>query len=107
MTRLIIWRHGRTAWNHLRRVQGRLDIDLDEIGLAQAEQAAPALAAYEPQVLVSSDLIRARRTAQALAAITNLPVDLDPRLRERDYGPWQGLTHPEIQARYPVDYARW
>ena len=42
-----------------------------------------------------------------MAAITDLPVDLDARLRERDYGPWQGLTHPEIQDRYPDDYARW
>jgi glucosyl-3-phosphoglycerate phosphatase len=107
MTRLVVWRHGRTEWNLVGRIQGQTDVDVDEVGLAQAERAAPRVAAFEPQLIVSSDLRRAVRTAQPLAALTGLPVDLDPRLREQYYGPWQGLTWPEIAEAYPDDFARW
>lgn len=106
-TRLILWRHGRTAWNVTGRVQGQTDTDLDEVGLAQAVGAAPRVAAYRPDLIVSSDLRRAARTAGALAAVTGLPVEYDQRLRERDYGEWQGLDHAEIRERYPEQYARW
>lgn len=107
MTRLLLWRHGRTEWNASGRVQGQSDVELDETGVAQAAQAAPSLAGYGPDLLVSSDLGRARRTAAALARLTGLDVRLDPRLRERGYGPWEGLNHDEIRGRYPADYARW
>jgi probable phosphoglycerate mutase len=107
MTRLILWRHGRTAWNLAGRVQGQTDVHLDEVGLAQAAQAAPRLAAMKPDLLVSSDLRRATATAEALSAITDLTVELDPRLRERDFGPWQGLSQDEISATYPEDFSLW
>ena len=107
MTRLIVWRHGRTEWNFTGRFQGQTDVDLDDIGVEQTEASAPRLAAYRPDVIVSSDLRRAARTAEALAALTGLPVDLDKRLRERDFGPWQGLTRQEIRERFPEDLARW
>lgn len=107
MTRLILWRHGRTAWNHSGRIQGQLDTDLDEVGVAQAGAAAPALAALAPELVVSSDLSRASRTAQFLGELTGLPVALDPRLRERHYGRWQGLTAEEIAQRYPDAHAAW
>jgi glucosyl-3-phosphoglycerate phosphatase len=107
MTRLVVWRHGRSEWNAVGRVQGHADIDLDDEGLAQAAGAAPRLAAYRPDLVLSSDLRRAARTADALAAITGLTIEYDPRLRERNFGPWQGLTPAEIKERYPVDYARW
>ena len=67
MTRLILWRHGRTDWNHIHRIQGQLDSELDEVGLAQAAAGAPALAAVQPQLIVSSDLRRTTRTAGFLA----------------------------------------
>lgn len=107
MTRLILWRHGQTEWNATRRWQGQLDVELDETGVAQANAAATRLAAYAPEVIVSSDLRRAFRTAQALSALVGVPVEVDPRLRERHFGPWQGLTVDEIQQRYPSEYARW
>jgi probable phosphoglycerate mutase len=106
MTRLLIWRHGRTEWNAGDRTQGHVDIDLDDAGVEQARAAAPRLAAYRPDLIVSSDLRRAARTADALAALTGLTVELDPRLRERNFGPWQGLTSTEIQERYPDQWAR-
>jgi broad specificity phosphatase PhoE len=107
MSRLLLWRHGRTAWNHERRFQGQTDVDLDETGVQQAIDAAPRLAAREPKLIISSDLGRATQTARALVELTGLPLQLDPRLRERHFGSWQGLTAPEIQERFPDEFARW
>jgi probable phosphoglycerate mutase len=105
--RLILWRHGRTTFNAIGRVQGQLDVELDEVGLAQAADSAVRVAQREPTHIVSSDLQRASRTAAALAELTGLPVRLDPRLRERHFGPWQGLSGAELRERYPEDYGRW
>jgi probable phosphoglycerate mutase len=107
VTRLFVWRHGQTAWNAAKRLQGQIDVDLDEVGLAQAATAAPLLAAAGPAAIVSSDLLRARRTADALAALTGLPVLTDPRLRERNYGGWEGLTHAEIADGWPDGFRAW
>lgn len=94
--RIVFWRHGQTRWNVDSRFQGMSDVELDDVGLAQAQAAAPALAALAPDLIVSSDLSRATRTADALAALTNLPVALDPDLRETNGGQWQGRTRAEI-----------
>jgi len=107
MPRLVVWRHGRTAWNATRRFQGQTDVELDETGISQAIAAAPRIAAYQPDVIISSDLKRATQTADELAKITGLGVELDPRLRERHFGPWQGLTAEEIGERFPDQFARW
>jgi broad specificity phosphatase PhoE len=107
MTRLILWRHGRTAWNADKRIQGHADAPLDDTGRAQAEAAAARLAALRPDALVASDLSRATDTAAPLARLTGLTVATDPRLRERGFGQWQGLTHAEVEAAHPEAYARW
>ncbi len=107
MTRLIVWRHGRTAWNAENRVQGQLDVELDDIGKEQAAAAAVRLASRAPDAIVASDLLRARQTAEALAALTGLPVQLDPRLRERHFGEWQGLPMTEVTERFPEAHERW
>lgn len=107
MTRLIVWRHGRSEWNATGRFQGQADADLDDTGRAQAAAAAAVLAAVRPDLIVASDLARARDTAGALAEVTGLPVETDDRLRERHYGRWQGLTRAEIEERYPEDFASW
>jgi probable phosphoglycerate mutase len=107
MSLLVLWRHGQTAWNAARLVQGHFDVELSEAGLAQVAAAAPKLAALRPDLIVSSDLRRSAGTAAALAAITGLAVSVDPRLRERCYGEWQGHSLAEIEARWPVEYARW
>ncbi len=104
---MLVWRHGQTAWNLQRRFQGQLDIPLDDRGRAQAAQAAALLAGFSPSAIVSSDLVRARETAQALADLTGLPVATDPRLREIDVGSWQGLTFEEVSQRFPVEAANW
>jgi len=107
MTRLILWRHGNTAWNASDRVQGHDDVPLNDLGHQQAAAAARLLAALQPDAIVTSDLRRATDTAQALAALTGLPVRTDPRLRERHFGLWQGLLREEAAERFPVEYARW
>jgi broad specificity phosphatase PhoE len=107
MTQLIVVRHGQTEWNATDRVQGQSDVDLDDVGVAQAVEVAPRLAEFAPSLIVSSDLRRAVRTADALAAILGLPIELDPRLRERHFGRWQGLTMAEVRERYPAQHAEW
>lgn len=105
--RLLLLRHGRTAWNAQARFQGQLDIPLDDVGLAQAEQAGELLARLRPDLLVSSDLDRAARTADALARRTGLSVARDQRLRESRFGAWQGLTLDQVKAQSGHGYARW
>ena len=106
-TRLIVWRHGQTTYNVDKRFQGQLDTDLNPIGQAQAVAAAARLAELGPDAIVSSDLRRAADTAAALAARTGLTVRYDPRLRERNFGAWQGLTNAEAAERYPEEHGRW
>jgi len=105
--RLVILRHGRTAWNAQRRFQGQADTPLDEVGIAQATEVAPLIAAMQPDVLVSSDLERARVTAEQVGRLTGLSVRVDPRLRERHLGSWQGLTRDEVEERFPGETAIW
>jgi probable phosphoglycerate mutase len=105
--RLVLWRHGQTAWNAERRFQGQSDIPLDPTGQAQAERAAPLLAALRPDLIVSSDLIRATSTAAPLARLTGLDVVLDKDLRERHGGAWEGLTDADIRERYPAEHMSW
>ncbi len=105
--RLVLWRHGQTAWNAERRFQGQSDIPLDQTGQAQAERAARLLAGLRPDIIVSSDLSRATSTATPLARLTGLEVILDKDLRERHGGSWEGLTDAEIRARYPAEHASW
>lgn len=104
--RLVLLRHGRTEWNASQRIQGHLDPALDEVGHAQAVAAAPAVAALEPVLLLSSDLQRARQTAEYVVRATGLAASYDERLRECHLGERQGLTHQEYAALDPDEYAR-
>jgi probable phosphoglycerate mutase len=106
-TRLCLIRHGQTAWNAATRVQGHIDIGLDATGRAQAQRLGAALAGEGLQALYSSDLARAHDTALAVARHTGLQVQRDPRLRERAFGHFEGLTHAEIAERFPEDARRW
>ena len=107
MTRLVLVRHGQTAWNIEGRAQGHTDVSLDDTGRAQAQALAPYVAAMGPTALWSSDLARARETADELAAATGLPVQPDPRLREFDVGARAGLTNAEFVERFPDTRAAW
>ena len=104
---VLLLRHGRTSWNAEERFQGQTDVDLDDVGRAQASRAARLLARLHPDVLVTSDLRRARDTAAALAGVTGLPVEADPRLRETYAGSWQGMTSTEIDAAHGAERQAW
>ncbi|MEY4348609.1 MAG: hypothetical protein RIS43_1028 [Actinomycetota bacterium] len=106
-SRVVIWRHGRTAWNAELRWQGQSDIPLDDIGMEQAAAAAIKLSEYEPVKIVSSDLMRASRTAQFLSDLVGLPVDIDHRLRETDGGKWEGMTQSDIRREHAEYLHSW
>jgi broad specificity phosphatase PhoE len=101
--RLVLLRHGRTAWNAAGRYQGHEDVDLSEEGLAQAQAVAPAIAAMSPVALWSSDLSRAATTAARVGEACALPVTTDPRLRERHVGVFVGMTLEQIRASHPAE----
>ncbi|MFI9582129.1 histidine phosphatase family protein [Streptomyces sp. NPDC052236] len=105
--RVVLWRHGQTAWNLERRFQGSTDIELTEAGVAQARRSARLLASLRPDAIVASDLKRAAATAVELAGVTGLDVSYDAALRETYAGAWQGLTHEEIVARFGAQYTAW
>ena len=105
-THLIAIRHGETEWNRLGRFQGHLNSALNQEGLTQAAALGERLAAERFDLLLSSDLGRALQTASAIAMRTGHEIVVEPRLRERRMGIFQGLTPVEAQARYPEDYAR-
>ncbi|MBU3645650.1 MAG: histidine phosphatase family protein [Candidatus Nanopelagicaceae bacterium] len=101
--RIVLWRHGQTNWNIENRFQGHSDIPLNEVGIAQAERAAPLLLNLQPDKIVSSDLIRAQQTASALAKLAKLEIQIDAGLRETNGGKWEGKTGAENRAE---DYER-
>ncbi|MEZ5607726.1 MAG: histidine phosphatase family protein [Burkholderiaceae bacterium] len=108
-TRLLLVRHGETAWNADGRLQGHLDIPLNEVGRTQARRLAAALAQErEPiDLICSSDLARALQTAQAAAETTGAPLMAVPALRERRFGAFEGRTFAAIAAELPQEAERW
>jgi broad specificity phosphatase PhoE len=105
MTKLLLVRHGETDWNAERRWQGHSDTPLNEAGREQARRLADELDAVD--AVYASDLARARETAEILARRLGLEVVLDPRLRERGFGSWEGLTMAEIETRFAEEARRW
>jgi probable phosphoglycerate mutase len=100
MTRILLVRHGESEWNALGRWQGQADPPLTEMGLRQAKHAAASIGAVD--AVVASDLQRARVTAELIASQLGIgPVAVDPDLRERDAGEWQGLTRTQIHTQWP------
>ncbi len=104
---LVLVRHGETPWNRDRRLQGHIDIDLNEEGRRQARAVAVRLARERVDALYTSDLRRARKTADAIALATGVTVQPDPSLRERNYGVLEGHRLDELSERFPVEYAQW
>ena len=110
-TRIIAVRHGETAWNADTRIQGQLDIGLNDKGRWQAERVGAALAEEDLQHIYASDLQRAHSTAQAIAARAQRSsarsVNLHQGLRERKFGYFEGQTYADIEARWPEESRRW
>ena len=95
MTTLLLVRHGETDWNADGRLQGHTDRPLSDHGRRQAQQLAEQLEGEQIEAIYSSDLARARETAEIVGGRLGLPVELDPDLREKDWGTWEGLTAVE------------
>lgn len=106
-TTILLVRHGETDSNAEGRIQGQTNTPLNERGRAQAQALADELAGEAIAAVYSSDLDRARETAEILAGRLDLPVVVDPALRERNFGSWEGRTVDELEARWPGAWARW
>ena len=107
MTTLLLARHGESDWNRSKRWQGFADRPLTDLGRQQAQELADRLDDTELDAVYSSDLQRARETAEAVARRRGLEVRTTADLREVDVGSWSGLTRAEAEARFPDAYARW
>ena len=109
---IFLVRHGRTSYNAAHRLQGQVDIPLDEVGRWQVERTGETLRELyverrpdvTKRIVVASDLCRASATAHAFADPLDLDVHLDPRVRERSFGEWDGMAVDDLAERYPEDY---
>lgn len=106
-TQLLLIRHGETTWNAEHRIQGRLDIPLSPLGVLQSARLAECLANEPIDAVYSSGQSRAWLTAAPLAARLGLEVIAEPRLRERSFGIFEGLTLDEAAERYPPEFKKW
>lgn len=108
----ILVRHGLTDYNAQGRLQGQVDIPLNDVGRWQAEQTARALwdkcqADGATPIVVSSPLQRARATADVFAALAGTKVHVDERVTERSFGRWEGCTWEDLKRDFPGDFLSW
>ena len=107
MAEIILARHGETQWNVEEIFRGRIDVELNETGVKQAELLAKYLSALNIDAIYSSPLKRALKTAEMIASHHKLNVEIAPGLIDFDYGKWQGLPHQEVKDKYKELYAEW
>ena len=106
-TKIVLIRHGQTAWNKQEIFRGQADVPLDEVGLRQAQALADALRAEQISGIFTSPLTRAVQTAAAVAESRGLvPVPV-PGFIDIDFGAWEGLAHDAVRERFPELYAAW
>jgi 2,3-bisphosphoglycerate-dependent phosphoglycerate mutase len=105
MTRLILIRHSETEWNIDGRYQGHCDSPVTGQGRRQIESVAALFVGRKPDALYSSDLPRALAMAEAIGQAAGLPVIVDQRLREKNFGMIEGMNHAEFEAHHPEEYA--
>ena len=105
--RVFVVRHGETAYSRERRFAGSRDIPLSETGIAQCEAVAQRLAATVPAAVYASPLERARASAEIIAKPHHLAVTVEAAFSEMAFGPWEGLTRDEVEARFPGAYRTW
>jgi len=107
MTEIILVRHGETEWNVAEIFRGRIDIDLNETGIRQAELLAEYLSKVKIEAIYSSPLKRALKTAEIIAGYHKLEVATATGLIDFNFGQWQGLSHKEVKDKYKELYAAW
>ncbi len=100
-TWIYLVRHGQTVWNEEGKLCGSSDVPLSDEGLVQAQKVAARMKNVDLSAVYSSPLLRARQTAEAIASHHNLPVQVEPDLREVDYGEWEGLKVDEAMEKFP------
>jgi broad specificity phosphatase PhoE len=107
MAKLILARHGQTAWNVEKVFRGRADVDLDEVGIKQAELLGKYLSNWELEAIYSSPLRRALDTANMVARYQQVAVRITEDLIDFDYGEWQSLPEQEVKRLYPALFNEW
>ncbi len=107
MTEIILARHGETEWNVEEIFRGRIDIELNETGIKQAQLLAEYLCDVKIEAVYSSPLKRALRTAETIADCHQLKVEIAPGLIDLDFGEWQGLPLKKVKDKYPGLYEEW
>ena len=107
MAEIILARHGETAWNVAEIFRGKIDIELNETGMKQAELLAEYLSSIKIDAIYSSPLKRALQTAEAIAGHNKLKVNIAPGLTDFNFGKWQSLSHQEVKDKYKELYAEW
>ncbi|MBA7483429.1 Phosphoserine phosphatase 1 [subsurface metagenome] len=107
MTEIILARHGETEWNIAEVFRGRIDVELNQTGVEQAELLAEYLGGLKIDAVYSSPLKRALTAAEVIAGYHQLDVEIAPGLTDFDYGKWQGLAHQEVKDEYKELYAQW
>ena len=107
-TTILLVRHGQTEWNRVERFRGQIDIELNSTGQEQARRAAQRIYSYwAPMAILSSPMKRATQTANAIAKLFDLPVQVQQGLIDINYGDWQGLTPEEVSEKWPIQLANW
>lgn len=99
-------RHGETEWNKLGKFQGSTDISLSETGIKQAHLAAEVMKG-KFDYIYSSPLSRAKCTADIIGGASNVSTQIEPDIREINFGVWEGLTFKEIKEQYPKEFTSW
>lgn len=108
MAQIILVRHGQTEWNRVERFRGRVDVPLNQTGLAQAEMTGRRIAdEWQPAAIYAGPLSRTMRTAEAIGGCCQLAVTLEQRLIDIDYGEWQGLSPDDVRERWPEALSAW
>ncbi|MBC3861357.1 histidine phosphatase family protein [Undibacterium jejuense] len=107
MTEILLIRHGETAWNAVKRLQGHLDIPLNAEGTRQAKALAYALQNEKLDAVISSDLQRAVQTAGEIARLQGVSTRLDAGLRERCFGGFEGQLYSDLPHLFPLEHAAW
>ncbi len=104
---IVLARHGETAWNVEEVFRGRIDVELNETGIKQAQLLGAYLSDKKIEAVLSSPLKRALKTAETIAGYHKLEVEITPGLIDLDFGEWQGLPHLEVKDRYSELYQEW
>ena len=100
-TEIILIRHGETEWNSQKRMQGHSNSDLSSVGQAQIQALGQWMKNVPFDLIYSSDSLRAKQTAEAITQFSGHELQIDQRLREKNFGVFEGLTSEEARERHP------